>query len=89
MATTGAQQGPPLAISAQYLDKLSTIAGRSFSSTREALQAILVSIAEQLGTRSSFLSQVTTFAYLWAATQRDGQQGSVGQFQQQSLGTVT
>ena len=42
-----------------YLSGLSELAGRSFASNREAVEAILQLITEQLGLRSSFLTRIT------------------------------
>ena len=42
-----------------YLGGLSELAGRSFASNREAVEAILQLITEQLGLRSSFLTRIT------------------------------
>lgn len=43
---------------ARYLNSLSAFATRSFSSTNEALQAVLELISEQLRLRSSFLTAI-------------------------------
>jgi hypothetical protein len=44
---------------AQYLEELSNLAGSSFASTEEAVSALLELLSEQLGVRSSFISQIT------------------------------
>ena len=42
-----------------YLSGLSELAGRSFASTQEAVEAILRLIVNQLGLRSSFLTHIS------------------------------
>lgn len=42
-----------------YLSGLSKLAGRSFASTQEAVEAILQLIVDQIGLRSSFLTHIT------------------------------
>ncbi len=42
-----------------YLRSLSELAGRSFASTQEAIEAILGLIVNQLGLRSSFLARTS------------------------------
>ncbi len=44
---------------ALFLGGLSTLAARSFASTEDAMDAILVSMAEQFGMRTSFLTRIT------------------------------
>ena len=50
---------PPPAPAAGYLDGLAVLAGRGFASSEEALAAILRLAVEQLGLRSSYLTQIT------------------------------
>ncbi len=52
-------QPAPSAQTAVYLNSLSELAGRSFPSTAEALEAILRLVVEQLGLRTSYLMQIT------------------------------
>jgi hypothetical protein len=42
-----------------YLSGLSELAGRSFASTQEAVEAILRLVVDQLGLRSSFLTRIS------------------------------
>ena len=42
-----------------YLGGLSELAGRSFDSAEEAMQALLRLLSEQLGMRSAFLTRIT------------------------------
>lgn len=45
---------------ADYLSSVSELAGRSFASTQESLEAMLKLIVEQLGLRSSFVTHIVS-----------------------------
>ena len=51
-------QPPPAAETAAYLDGLSVLAGRSFPSTAELLGAVLKLVVEQLGLRTSYVTEI-------------------------------
>src|SRR5437868_3827484 len=51
---------PSPTLSDTYLHELSALAGHSFASTSEAIDAILQTIVGQLGLRTSFLSRIST-----------------------------